>query len=204
MWNKIQRIYVWSQRVRPDYEFSYDFRSKSVATLTADWWLRPKWSSWVSFNSSGMYASQSSNGYRQCLYPVSFIGANKITLTAHIINSSSDRDFALWIEQTTSGDKPLLMWACSYTATNFRIWNSSSTATVFGSRGAMSTSGTFTVTFTADLVAKTVSVSDGLHSGTYSLTDQQVSDIVNNWQAIRCGVQKSNNYFVDVNLEIKY
>lgn len=45
MWNKIQKIYIWSTQVRPSvpswYTYSYDFTTWSMADFSADWWTIP-------------------------------------------------------------------------------------------------------------------------------------------------------------------
>jgi len=201
MWNKIKRILVWTQQVRPPItSFTYDFANKSVSTLTNDWWERPDWSSGVSFSSAWMYKSGS--GYKRAIYPMSFAWANEITITWHIYNSS-DRDFAMWLEyyNGSTWNTATIMWSTSYSDTKLRVRNTSNTLidTLF-SGGALP-SGDHTVVITINIWNKTVSFSDGTNSGSYTLTDADVTAISSsNW--IRCAVAKSWNVFKDVAVTI--
>lgn len=57
MWNKIQRIYIGANKVRPtqsDFEFNYDFRNKTWAEVENDWWVLAQWTSWTTINSNGI------------------------------------------------------------------------------------------------------------------------------------------------------
>lgn len=198
---EVKKVFLWTHQVRPAIQsWSYDFRNKSVSTLTNDWWERPDWSSGVSFSSSWMY--KSSQGYKRAIYPMSFAWANEITLTAHIYNSS-DRDFAIWFEYNngSSWNTCTIMWSASYDNTKLRLWNTSGTLlNTFFSGGSLS-SGSKTVVITVNFWNKTVSFSDGTNSGSYSLTDAEVTAISSsNW--IRCAVAKSWNVFHDVAVTI--
>lgn len=179
--------------------YSYDFKNKSVATCQTDWRAFPIWTS-MSFWSNGMY--KNSSGYQLICSPsITLSTADKITITANI-TAVSDKDTAFWLYRSyTSGSvSSSLFWSTSYNNTKLRFFNTDSTTTTLYS-GATLTNGNHTITITLDLWSKTVSFSDGDNTWSYTLTDDQVTDIRNNvW--LDCAVAKTNNYFADISITV--
>lgn len=91
MWYKVNKIYIyqnWQEKqVRPKqiFEYSYDFRGKTISQLTADWFI--VWS-WGSCDSEWFYTNSNWSSYTDFNIP-SLIWASKITLSTQFKVSSS-------------------------------------------------------------------------------------------------------------------
>ena len=188
-------IYMW--RGGQTFSYSYDFKNKSVATCQTDWRAFPIWTS-MSFWSNGMY--KNSAGYQQICSPsITLSTANEITITANI-TAVYDKDIAFWLYRSyTSGSvSSSIFRSTAYNNTKLRFFNTDSTTTTLYS-GTTLTSGNHTITITLNLWSKTVSFSDGNNTWSYTLTDDQVTDIRNNVWLV-CAVAKTNNYFADISI----
>ncbi len=183
MWNKIKRILVWTQQVRPIalYSYSYDFRNKSTSTLTSDGWNIFTNSSHMIFNSDWFTTDNAQYAVMAKIENSDITTAlqtsTKVTLsfTAKIINTfgwrmslyntatSSTRSWVTWPQASNGGSQiqTTIYWT---NITDSRTINS-----------------TMTVTTVLDFTAKTwnTTATDGYtRSGT--LTDTQISNIKNN------------------------
>ncbi len=176
MWNKIQRIYIWNQKVRPKetWTYSVDFRTVSASDLTSAGWTI---ASGVSLSSSrGMYASWwSTNYYTPSGLWNAMQWAKKVTiemLSNQTTSSATQWDYRLTIQSTDSGGDIWFYWNYNM----FRVYISGSYTQY--SKYATSTSD-YTVTQVYDLVNKTVSSESSWigFSSSLTLTDADVTVI---------------------------
>ena len=94
MWNKIQRIYVGTNLVRPNY-WEYNFVGKTIAEIQSDWWT---WSlmQYYGIDQYWLYWSRASWILFPC--PLDFSIAKKIIInTTGRIGSSGDQNHNLGI-----------------------------------------------------------------------------------------------------------
>lgn len=68
MWNKIQRIYIGTQKVRPleTYTYSYDFTTGNQSEFTSQWWSFP---TGCSITSNGLSSTSSRSALDVTIYP---------------------------------------------------------------------------------------------------------------------------------------
>lgn len=191
------------KQIRPVQQgltFSYDFRNKSVSTLTNDGWERPDWNSSIGFDSNWMY--KNSTGFQRAIYPIwNLTNAKTIQLVWNIYNAI-DNDFNLWLEQkVNSAWSSAIRWTCWSGYQNFDVYDTSWNLTrLVSNTGLWAANRTITVTI--DLVNKTASFS-WWNSGTYSLQDQFITSIrASTW--IRCALAKSSNRFKDISIAVTY
>ena len=88
MWNKIKKIYVGTQQVRPKdvFEYSYDFRNKTISQIISDWWTTAQWTPTITSN---WYSSSNSSRSRSNFTLPSLSNAKKITLKTTIVFNNS-------------------------------------------------------------------------------------------------------------------
>ena len=181
------------------YEYSYDFRNKTLAGVQADWWSFPEWTDWVSFNSNGMY--KSAWWYKRAEYPVDISTASKVTLIWHITKWYSDIDAWFWFRDIQGSYWLSCAITTGYSETLFRMDNWWSNYN-FASYWAMA-QWSYIITIIIDFVNKTIYFSYWTNSGTYSLSDTQVTTI--RWSDVMwCWVCKNtNNYIPDISIKIE-
>ena len=181
MWNKIKKIYVWSQQVRPAYlyKYEYNFIGKTISQIANDWWQGTSW--WTN-TSDGIYR----NSWNNPLYiSLSWLGtalsnAKKVTMNvgAYVTKWTWARDLTcrVWDQWQTNLYFWLYFWWGSWD--NIAIpWNSFTYtynwATVF--------------TLVYDLVNKTLNITStdwtSKSPSSFSLTDSYIASIVN-WSQI--------------------
>jgi len=169
----VKEIYVGTTKVRPSYyEYSYDFRSKTLAQIQADWWT--SYDKTPSFDADGMYSSStsSSNDVRvKRLIPWWISTAKKITITLNYkwnstvpwvnfwVNINSDNSSATWVN---------LQWTYRWVVVDG--------STIYSINNASSKAWTYSETLVLDLVNKTYTVS-GHWSYTRTLTDAQITNL---------------------------
>lgn len=172
MWNKIQRIYVGSNLVRPNYEFSYDFRNKTLAQIQADWWT--SYDKTPSFDANGMYSSStsSSNDVRvKRLIPWWLSTAKKITITLNYKWNSTVPWVNFWVN--INSDNSSATWTNLQGTYRGVVVDGT---TIYSINNASDASWTYSETLVLDLVNKTYTVS--WHwSYTRSLTDAQITNL---------------------------
>ena len=192
MWNKIQRIYVGSNQVRPKYEYSYDFRNKSTSQITADGWT---YDNAPSFNSDGMYYyTWGSRNFNTLNYNI--ISAKKIVLKANFKITWSS--YALWCTMVKVSDATYNTGMYIDYSPAQQVYIAGSVVTQYT---ASKSSWTYTETMEFDLENKTYTFS-GFFASSWSLTDSQISLIKNtNWLRIAVWL---NMYFSSVELTIEY
>lgn len=178
-------------RVDEPYTYSYDFKNKDIATLTADGWSFPSWSTGLAFDSSWMY--KSSHWVIPVEREIDLSTANKITLTGTSI-MVSDRNVAYVLYQNVNGWD----WAGIWTNYQNIYW-------VFPSASitqAANPTWTLTISTVIDLVNKTASMEIGAYSQSFTLTDAQVTT-VRALKYLHVEIAKTGNYICDVSLTIE-
>lgn len=177
MWYKVNKRYIGINIVRPNkYEYSYDFRNKTAATLTNDWWTVPS-SYWTTSNYS--YTNWNNTSYTtRCWKSIDTWLSNikKISLTIWWYNliswNSSDLFLNLW---DTSDNR----WIWLYTGSvnndmSYNLWWTGTTKT------ASQMSWAWEVMAEVDLVNLTYVVKYKWETkGSWSLTETQATNIKN-------------------------
>ena len=172
MWNKIQRMYVGSNQVRPTYyEYNYDFRNKTSAQFTADGWTAYEWT--ANFNSDGIYGSSWTLRTKKTL-PFSLDKAKKITIIENYKWTWSSAWTRAWIANVSD----MTHWNWFYIQGTARGTDLNSTFNQT-TNSASSSTWTFKETLVLDLVDKTYQAS-GHWSYSTTLTDAVISSIKNN------------------------
>lgn len=172
---QIQHIYLGTNQIRPKesgLSYSYDFRSKSTATIASDWY---DWNNTPLFDSSWIYyTTWSSTVRKKNFYSIS--NANKITLKA-TFNLTFSESWWFWFT--------IMKWDWSSDVGNtwmYFQWDWWTEATVAGSRKATTsinrTNWNYTETMIFDLVNKTYNYS-WYYSLSWSLTDAEIETIRN-------------------------
>lgn len=179
------------------FVYSYDFRNKTIAQTQADGWV---WESTSSYYIDSEWIYKNWSGYKIVSHYVDLSNASKITIVSNVY-CVYDKDVATWVDVSTSNHIAPIMWSTAYNNAKLRAFDSNSVATTFFS-GTTLTAWDHTITIIVDVLAKTVSFSDGDHSWTYSLTDTQTSYIVNS-SAIRAAVSKSWNRFRSISITVE-
>lgn len=185
-------VYLWpNQSVMKNayigkvYEYSYDFRNKTQATITADWWTF--WNtSYFSSNSDGISWNPIRVGYDISQYVPT---ANKITMSfvcslynsaaawLRLIKAINDTTWITWLFVTTWSSNyrvPVIYWTSWTNVTPYSNW-------------------VYTNTVELDFVNKTyVSKSTWLSDINLTLTDTQISNIRNNIGVMYAYVDNAN------------
>jgi hypothetical protein len=164
-------VYLYTDNPFP-YEFSYNFRNKTLAQIQTDWWT--SYDKTPSFDADGMYSSStsSSNDVRvKRIIPWWLSTAKKITITLNYkwnstvpwvnfwVNINSDNSSATWVS---------LQWTYRWVVVDG--------STIYSINNASSTAWTYSETLVLDLVNKTYTVS-GHRSYTRTLTDAQIANL---------------------------
>ena len=177
MWYKVNKRFVGTEKVRPNkYEYSYDFRNKTLAWMQSDGWAfdSTSWvtinSSWIAFNAYNAAYIVKPSGLTNALS-----NAKKVTMELYFYNAGNTR--------TTESDTQLtiatnwtrnITWyfgnckiiACRVYGTNIKY----DTYTI--------SAWEYTSTVTIDFVNKTLRlVYSSLVDQSFSLTDTQISNI---------------------------
>ena len=168
--NTMKNAYIWDV-----YEYSYDFRGKTISQVQADWWNIFEWLSAATINS---YWISLTNGQElRAKIDKSWIlkNAKKITMgMIATLNWYSASRFSYYKTATIS-TREWFTWpryASSWYQTT--IYSDSTTDSV-------SLSWTATMTTVLDLDNKTwITTSSKWYSRSWTLTDEQVSNIRNN------------------------
>lgn len=176
MWNKISKIYVWSNLVRPSsWEYTYDFRNKSATQFANDGW---QWTSGWSSDSNWAWRNSWTPMYIPL--PGTLANAKKITLTLTLRTNKASwtQDVAMWIRRTVGTDNDT--WAYSWGRNQDNSFGAWRDWTEFN----FSYSWNVTWTVECDLVNKvtTLSSTQGSPSvNTVAISDNWVS-IAREWQ----------------------
>lgn len=200
MWNKIQRIYVESNQVRPPsyYEYSYDFRNKSTTSLTNDWWSFPKWTDGVAFDSNGMY--KSSSWWRCGIYPIDVNGATKITVQANRYNIQTDVDMNAWIWQWINSNGNVINANQIYRGYN--LTNLYVAGTQKYNWGSVTWSYSTSMVLDIANTTATFNVWSSINQ-TYTLSASDITSILA-CTYLNCAVCKSGNHLKDISITINY
>jgi len=184
-------IYMW--REKQSYEYSYDFRNKTVALMQADGWNIFLNSSYAIFNSNWLNTSDKNYSIMAKIENLNDIisNSNKITLsfTGAITNTFWGR-LSLY-NVATSSTRSGVTWPF---ASN---WASQIQTTIYwtNTTDSRTVNSTMTVTTVLDFTAKTreTTATDG-YSRSGTLTDTQISNIKNNsnWFYISAGITGSS------------
>ena len=103
MWNKVQRIYLGDKLVRPKtIEESRDFKTTTIADLTAAWWVNGAMSNWVLAQSSSMWLYSSRDGHVWVWKEIDLSFAKKFTRTLVYYNY-----YASWVWGVSGGTDSL-------------------------------------------------------------------------------------------------
>lgn len=168
-------VYLWNNV----YEYSYDFRGKSVALMQADGWNIFWNSSYAVFNSNWLNTSNSNYSVMAKIENMNdtIKNSKKITLsfTSALIGTIWTR-LSLY-NVATSSTRSGVTWP---QASN---WTSQMQTTIYwtNTTDSRTVNSTMTVTTVLDFTAKTwnTTTTDG-YSRSWTLTDTQISNIKNN------------------------
>ena len=174
MWYKVNKRYVGTQKIRPVWKYSYDFRGKSTAQIQADGWQivtgTPSfWTYWMYW--SLVRLKKDISQYMAT--------AKKITLKySCTISSSSSIHWGLWKTVTSSTREWLTR---HYTSTYSNDWSIQiyDTSSVYSE--SISANQTYNWELEIDLINKTFTAKQTWKSNkTGIITDTQISNIRNN------------------------
>ena len=159
------------------YEYSYDFRNKSITTLNNDWWSIPEWQSYVSFDATWMKLTGLPCKLKKSLPSWILSTAKKITLVsswqnnwysarfalASVVQSWSSANSTWWYADTRTGTRIIELYGTQYsTSWWFYTWS-------------------YTMKSIIDLENKIATLSITWYSDiTQSITDAQITNIRNN------------------------
>lgn len=198
MWYKIKRVLVWQgwqeKQIYPaGYQYSYDFRNKTIQNLTDDWWtFSPSGSSSVYFDSNGMYCTTSS--WKPIQHDIDLSNATKVIIKSNCTLVSS-RNYFLWIGTAYTEWNPngtyMYFWASStyIGLCNSSVYTDSTKPTWW-----------FTARIEIDFTNKTIAyyIWDSQYY-TQSLTDTQVTTM-KSYNKLQLGTSVSQNYAVDISI----
>ena len=176
------------------YDYSYDFRNKTTANLTADWFSVYEWtwkvnSSWLSSNSSN--ARVIVNKSIQSL-----LNATKLTITQLCILSNG----SVWIRLNWTW-RTYATWMYMGTTENYQTLAIAGTANNYSWMSAW----TYTQTAIFDFVNKTATLSCTWKSDhTETMTDTQINNIKNNINNIEFYIDRNSSYIQTVNIIVCY
>jgi hypothetical protein len=159
------------------YEYSYDFRNKSITALNNDWWSIPEWQSYVTFDDTWMKLTGQPCMLKKSLPSWILSTAKKITLVSSWHNNWYAARFALasvvqywsstnstwWYVDTRTGTRIIQLYGTQYsTSWWFSTWS-------------------YTMKSIIDLENKIATLSITWYSDiTQSITDAQITNIRNN------------------------
>ena len=184
MWNKIQRIYVGSNQVRPKYEYSYDFRNKSSTILTNDGWTIVKGT--PSFNNYGVRWAD-------------------IRLTRDLPSLTNAKKIIFYCSGTVISGSNIACRVANSVTSSSSVWVSGVSLDTGGNRRQVriydtntNYSGLSTWTYTSslvfDLANKTFTLTTSwLTTQTWTITDTQISNIRANTKKIYIFVDNSGS-----------
>lgn len=210
MWNKIQRIYIGTQQVRPSrWEYSYDFKGKSTSQINADGWSLIPGNFRLQVNSNWISWSSSYDCRIAKTIP-SLANAKKITISWTFITSTS----------TATGTSFGIGYGNGYgnghvSGTYYGTWTSKpwvyvasrlNWADIRGtSVGNIAKSTTYKPTIIIDLGNKlATSVLSWFSNATLSLTDEQIADIKSNYTQLIPYVSVARSTISDIGIIIEY
>lgn len=168
---QISKVFLWDTKVRPSsYEYSYDFRNKSIAICQADWWVfsTTSWrtfnSNWITWNSTFWTIMITPSGLSTALS-----NAKKVTLVIDQFKNSGGsnrwRDLISSSNSQASGSK----------ADSKTIVTRVDATNIYSGNYTIST-GEHIVTTIIDLVNKKISIDyEWVMSREDSITDAQVT-----------------------------
>lgn len=170
MWNKIQRILIWTQQVRPHVQvYEYTFKWNTMTQVANDWWLG---TSWWNIDSNWLYRNSWTPLY--ITIPFSLATAKKITLyRSWIVVSSWTADMSFNISSGISPRQHQTGVYCSYNSNNQII--------LAGDQSSYTRSYSWETTFTyvVDLVNKSATLSFSNWTWTpssWAITDAEISE----------------------------
>lgn len=176
--DSVSEVYLWDVKVRPTiFEYSYDFRNKTISEFGADWWIYDS-SKAPSFNSDWIYytsMTSTTSGGIELNYDLT--SAKKITLnTSFVITNSTTHLWGWWINSSswTAFSWIMLMNMLGSRQQQIQINNVAVTTT-----NVSVSTWTYTETIEYDLINKTYTYS-GCYPSSWTLTDEQISWIKNN------------------------
>ena len=179
MWNKIQRIYIGEDLVRPtQYEYDYTFKWKTTTEIWNEWTLLVGWiytnSDWVTWR----YSPATDCRIKKDI--PSLATAEKIIISFTDVVNSTDAYNAIsvwlwaWTWWGTSSANMFLQWS-GYSWIGVQFYNGTS---YNGNNIWNATLWTYNPQLTIDLRHKTMTgVISWLWTSTLTLTDSQVSEI---------------------------
>ena len=179
---------------KPIFEYSYDFRNKSVATLQADWYSFTN-TGVVSFDSNGM--RMSSRNYAGVQLQ-SLSDAKKITLNYTQIVSNSNHDCSIWLSSNKdTTNLTNFTWIYTYASGIhcIRWWTETA--------NNASVSWTYNVNIELDLVNKTSVFKFGSYTYNYTLSDTDISNIRSDLY-FSVILWKNNVYIKDISITVEY
>ncbi len=175
MWNKIQRIYIGSQKVRPNhYKYSYDFRGKTIAQVNSDLWTT--FTSAYSIDANWLKATSWDAVYFQLPWS-DYSTANKITMMVDgYIGSSwiNDVSFRAALYQNGSGSNHTWNYITPWSWNWLFIWGTKQAYTNTISNYNFSLKSVFNLQTKVASIEYTLGSS---FSNTYTITDAQVTNI---------------------------
>ena len=197
-WYKIKRWlirvnWVEKQFYPAGYQYSYDFRNKTIQNLTDDWWtFSPSGSSSVYFDSNGMYCTTSS--WKPIQHDIDLSNATKVTIESNCTLVSS-RNYFLWIWTAYTEWNPngtYMYFALNTTS----IWILNTPAYTDYTKPTW----WFTARIEIDFSAKTIAsyIWDSQYY-TQSLTDAQVTTM-KSYNKLQLWTAVSWNYAVDISI----
>lgn len=161
-------VYIYSDSPLP-YEYSYDFRGKTLSQIISDWWTTAQWSPTITSNG---YASTTSGRARSNLTLPSLATAKKITLNANVVFTNS-YTYSKTVRLFTSSRTNATWWLITpWMDTQIQIWWD--VIWIW----AISSTWTFNTTAVFDLQNATYKFSSTWYSDrTGTLTSTQISNI---------------------------
>ena len=119
MWNKIQKIYIGTNQVRPwEQSASYDFKSLTWSELSSQWWINATGSggTFAMNSTKWIYSSTDGSAYAWC--PVDLSKASKLTIKTvrYGYNGSWVWYNGFWLNGATitAGSQPLyITYSCN-------------------------------------------------------------------------------------------
>lgn len=194
--SQVKNVYVWGY-----YEYSYDFRNKTISEFGADGWIYDDTKA-PSFNSDWIYytsMTSTTSGGIELNYILT--SAKKITLnTSFVITNSTTHLWVWWINSSSWTAFSWIMLTNMLGSRQQQIQINNATVTT--TNVSVST-WTYTETIEYDLINKTYTYS-GCYPSSWTLTDEQISWIKNN-NGITVAVGGSSGIKIStIDLVVKY
>lgn len=185
-------VYIWTSGVLKNdyigevYEYSYDFRNKTLSQVQNDWWTFQEWSGTVAFNSNWVYLRSTSYNLRMRNVKGPWTNANKITMTMTATvwtwsatfklstsNNADTNTTSINIDSNRNKQELIIYWNW-YSFSWLSSW-------------------TYTQKVVLDLVNKTYTLSCTWKSdNTWSITDEQIAWIKANAKTVWVYIWKSS------------